>query len=321
MMFRLAVVIVNYRTADLVCECLRSLEPEIADLPQSLVCVVDNDSQDESAEKLTRFVESQGYGGWVKVIKAPRNGGFSYGNNLGIRPLLAEKEIGAFLLLNPDTYLRRNAIKPLLAVLEQDQTIGIVGPRLEDPDGHPQYSAFRFPSVLGELEWPMAIGPASRLLKRWAVSRPPPDEQTTCDWVSGASMLIRREVIERIGLLDEDYFLYFEEVDYCLRAARAGWTCCYEPRSRIVHLVGASTGVSEPRRNPGPLPGYWFESRRRFFIKNHGALYAAAADLSWMVGRTLGYTRRVVQRLPDRTPHRFLRDFVKQSVFVRGFKV
>lgn len=318
---RLAVVIVNYRIADLVCECLRSLEPEIAALPKTVVRVVDNDSQDGSVPKLARFVEAHGYGSWVQILPSPRNGGFSYGNNFAIRPLLEEKDFGAFLLLNPDTVVRRGALKPLLEALDRDPKIGIVGSRLEDPDGKAQRSMFRFPSVLGEMEWSMAIGPVTRLLKRWTISRPPPDEPSPCDWVSGASMLIRREVFERIGLFDEGYFLYFEEVDYCLRAARAGWRCWYEPRSRVVHLVGGATGVSEARAPRLRLPGYWFDSRRRFFLKNHGNLYAAAADLSWMAGRMVGHTRRVLQRRPDHTPEHFLRDFARQSVFRRGFKV
>jgi GT2 family glycosyltransferase len=314
-------VIVNYRTAGLVCDCLQSLEPEIASLPGACVRVVDNDSQDGSAQRLSRFVEASRYGRWAQVLQAPRNGGFSYGNNFAIQQLLEEQDVGAFFLLNPDTYVRRGALKPLLEILDRQPKIGIVGSRLEDPDGTPHRSLFRFPSILGELEWSMAIGPVTRLLHRWAISRPPPDEPTACDWVAGASMLIRRAVFESIGLLDEGYFLYFEEVDYCLRAARAGWKCWYEPRSRVVHLVGAATGVSDARSAHRRLPEYWFDSRRRFFVKNRGNLYAAVADLSWMAGRMLGHTRRVLQRLPDRTPQRFLRDFARQSVFIRGFKL
>jgi GT2 family glycosyltransferase len=317
---RLGIVIVNYRIAGLVCDCLRSLAPEAAALPGTRVRVVDNDSQDGSAERISRFIEEQGFEAWASVMAAPRNGGFSYGNNLAIQPLL-EEGFEAFLLLNPDTYVRPGALQPLLDALQKDPSVGVVGSRLENPDGTPQRSMFRFPSAIGEMEWTASIGPLTWVLKPWAVSRVPPDLPAFCDWVAGASMLVRREVFEKIGLLDEKYFLYFEEVDFCLRAAHAGWRCRYEPLSRVVHLVGQSTGVSYAPTERRRLPRYWFESRRRFFVKNFGALYAAAADLFWMTGRVLGYTRGALQRRPDRTPHRFLRDFARESVFARGPKI
>jgi hypothetical protein len=119
--------------------------------------------------------------------------------------------------------------------------------------------------------------------------------QQRCEWVSGASLMLRRGVIEAIGLLDEGFFLYFEEVDYCLRARQAGWEVWYVPESRVVHFEGASTGIRTASRR---RPSYWFASRRRFFAKHYGIAGLVAADALWAVGhaslrarRTLGLGR------------------------------
>jgi N-acetylglucosaminyl-diphospho-decaprenol L-rhamnosyltransferase len=320
---RLAVVIVNYRTADLACQSLASLAPELAKRPGSQVRVVDNESGDGSAEKIARFVEDRGFGHWARVTPAGRNGGFAAGNNLALRSLLSERGHDAFLLLNPDAWVLPGAIGALVDRLEGDPHIGIVGSRLENPDGTLQRSAFRFPSPGTEIERAISLGPVTRLLSTWAISFPPSDVPHPCDWVAGASLLVRREVLEKVGLLDEGYFLYFEEVDLCWRAAQAGWTCWHEPRSRVVHLEGQATGVTDPRNARRRLPGYWFDSRRRFFLKNFGHARAAAADASWLVGRVVGgpgrALRRSIRAEVDESPKGMFLDFVRNSVFVRGF--
>ncbi len=134
-------------------------------------------------------------------------------------------------------------------------------------------------------------------------------------------MIVRREVFESVGLLDEKYFMYFEEVDFCLRALKSGWPCWYVPTSRVVHLVGQSSGVTDTKRPPRRLPGYWFDSRRRYFLKNHGWLYAALADAAWVFGFTLWRWRRVIQRKPDFDPPSLLSDFMLNSVFLKGGQV
>jgi len=322
-MTRLAVIIVNYRTADLACKSLASLAPEIAALPASCALVVDNDSHDGSAEKLASFIEEQGFGGWARFMPSPRNGGFSAGNNVALRALLAEGGHEAFLLLNPDAFVLPGALAALVARLESDPHIGIVGSRLENPDGTLQRSAFRFPSAGSELERSISLGPVTRLVNRWAISFPPSDVPHPCDWVAGASLLVRRRVLEEVGLLDEEYFLYFEEVDLCLRAARAGFTCWHEPRSRVVHLEGQATGVTDARNARRRMPRYWFDSRRRFFLKNYGPARTAAADASWLAGRVVGSLgrglRRAVKGKVEEVPERMLLDFARNSVFVRGF--
>src|SRR5205085_8082984 len=126
------------------------------------------------------------------------------------------------------------------------------------------------------------LGIAARLFGLASMAHPAQDRSHPCDWVSGACFAVRKEVIDRVGPLDEGYFLYFEEVDYCLRARRAGWSCWYVADARVVHHEGSSTGITETARR---RPAYWFESRRRYFTRAYGTLGLIAADLLWAIGR------------------------------------
>jgi len=197
--------------------------------------------------------------------------------------------------------------------MEAHPEVGLAGSRLEEPDGTPQRSAFRFPSILGELEGGLRFGPVSRLLANWVMAPPVLEEQGPVDWVAGASLIIRREVFESIGLLDERYFMYFEEVDFCLRARRSGWPCWYVPQSRVVHLVGQSSGVTDPRAIRRRLPAYWFHSRRHYFLANHGRAKTFLANLAWAGAFATYRVRQALQRKPDRDPDRMLRDFLRYN--------
>jgi N-acetylglucosaminyl-diphospho-decaprenol L-rhamnosyltransferase len=138
------------------------------------------------------------------------------------------------------------------------------------------------------------------------------DAPERIDWCSGASMMVRREVLECVGGFDERFFLYFEEVDLCLRIKAAGWEIWYVPDSRVMHVRGQSTGVTVLDQKPRRLPGYWFESRRRYFVKHHGPLYAGLADAAAVVSGSFGALKDKLKRVPP-TPH-LLRDLVAQSV-------
>ncbi|CAN5904414.1 glycosyltransferase family 2 protein [soil metagenome] len=316
-MSQVLVVIVNYRTADLAIDCLRSLEAEVAENPGTRVVLVDNASGDGSTDRLSAAVAEQGWGPWASILSAAHNGGFAAGNNLAIRPALEGPSPPRFvLLLNPDTLVRPGALRALIDFMDSHPAIGLAGSRLEDPDGTPQRSAFRFPTVLGELEGGLRLGLVSRLLKRWVVAPPVPESKGPVDWVAGASLIVRREAFETIGLLDEGYFMYFEEVDFCLRARRAGWPCWYVPESRVVHLVGQSSGVTASQHARRRLPDYWFRSRRRFFLAHYGLARTALADLAWASGYALYRVRRVLQRKPDRDPEYLFWDFLRHNFFL-----
>jgi GT2 family glycosyltransferase len=122
--------------------------------------------------------------------------------------------------------------------------------------------------------------------------------------------------LQHIGLLDEGYYTYFDDVDICFNARRAGWSTWYVPASRVVHLVGQTTGIGNRKRQPS----YLFEARRRYFLKNHGSLQAALADAALILGLAL-WRLRVLFGKPDFTPPYLLRDSIRHSVFVTGFKL
>ena len=282
-MDNLWIVIVNYRTADLVVDCLNSLFAQISDFKNIRVVVVDNNSDDGSVAKLATAIEREGWSSWAEVIPLDFNGGFAFGNNAGIRMALSSiKPVDYIMLLNPDTVAPPGAIKALVGFMDTHPGAGIAGSQLENADGSVECSAHTFPSPLGELEGAARLGLLSRLLGRHKDVIPSPTLAHQCDWVSGASMIFRRQVIEDIGLMDERYFLYFEEVDICRRAHQAGWQCWFVPDSRVIHLEGASTGI---RTTAKRRAGYWYESRRRFFVKYYGISGLVAADVLWAVGR------------------------------------
>ncbi|HZL37724.1 MAG TPA: glycosyltransferase family 2 protein [Tepidisphaeraceae bacterium] len=311
---RLLVVIVNYRTADLTVDCLGSLADQIDSLPGARVVITDNASGDDSVEKLNRAIARTGWSAWATLLPLDRNGGFAFGNNAAIRPALQSADPPDYvLLLNPDTLVLPGAINALLEFMDAHREVGIAGSRLEHPDGTPQRSAFRFHSVLGELESGMRLGFVSRLLKNRIVAPPVPAAAGPTDWVAGAGMIVRREVFSQIGLMDEGYFMYFEEVDFCLRASRAGWPCWYVPQSRVIHLVGQSSGVTDAKRSRKRRPAYWFASRKRFFRKNLGRGKMLLANLAWAGAFASYRLRRPLQRKPDTDPAWLLWDFLRYN--------
>lgn len=285
----IAVVTVNYRTPRLAVDCLSSIARERASLLRNdpstdlRAFFVDNDSGDGSLGHLDAAVQEAGWSPWVNVIAAGRNGGFAFGNNIGIRAARAAMpDLSCIVLLNPDAQFRPGALAALIDFLEEHPAAGIVGPGIDNAEGKPESSSHTFPSPLGELEGTATFGPLSALLSRWAVSGPLPQAPTRCDWVSGACMALRPSVLDSAGLMDEGYFLYFEETDLCFRAAKAGWECWTLPSARVLHLEGAATGIRARRKRRS---AFWYESRRRFFATHYGVAGLVAADALWALGR------------------------------------
>jgi len=287
------------------------------------VVVADNDSKDGSAFTIADEIRKRKWNSWASVLPLKKNGGFAYGNNRAIKRIFEYEQVPDYLwLLNPDTIVRKNACRALVEFLKKHPDVGIVGSRLENPDGSAQVSAFRDHSMVSQLLSGMRLGVLDALLSKWVVAKSPVSANPhQTDWVSGASMMIRREVIEQVGLLDEFFFMYFEEADYCIRIRKAGWTCWYVPESRIVHFVGRASRVSEIGEKKPRIPSYWFESRSRYFLKNHGWLTLLVSDTLWMFGFSIWRVRRVLQRKPDLDPPQFLKDFFRHSVFCKGFRL
>ena len=313
---KLLVVIVNYKTPELTVDCLRSLSTEVPTVAGGArVVVTDNASGDGSAEQIVAAVRDNGWGDWCEVRPLPKNGGFAYGNNEGIRPALASPDAPPyFFLLNPDTRVLPGALRAVVDFLDAHPKVGIVGTRVENEDGSVRRSVFRFHTVYSEVEGTLQVGVVSRLLKRYVVAPPVPSEPVPAEWVSGASMVVRAEVFRRIGLLDEGYFMYFEETDLCLRARRDGWECWYVPQARIIHLVGQASGVTGSQRAAKRRPRYWFDSRRRFFRRNYGTATALLADVAFATSFGIGNLLRRARLKPRTEPPWLWWDFVKHSV-------
>lgn len=315
--YLVGISIVNYKTPHLVVECLRSLAEETEFTGGLQVVVVDNASGDGSLDKISTFVAEQGWQSWIAVVDGQKNGGYSYGNNIAFRRLL-DSGCDFIWLLNPDTRLLPGATRALIDCLEGDPQIGIAGSRLEDSDGTPQVSAFNFPTPWGELINTAKIGVLERLFPRSTIPRPISATRESVDWVAGASMMMKAEVIRHVGLMDERYFLYFEEVDFCRAVIASGYKIVYEPTSRVIHHVGASTGISDTRKQAPRRPTYWFESRQRYFQKNFGFAATLIADIFWLLAYSSLRIRAKIQKKILRDPPHFIKDFIRNSSFVRG---
>jgi GT2 family glycosyltransferase len=310
------VIIVSYKSAALTVDCLASVAAERGRSALRIRCVVvDNATGDAPAVQAA--IDANGWRDWASVVASPRNGGFAYGNNLGLAELEREGRCDFVHLLNPDTVLHAGAIDALVASFDRHPRAGIAGGVFENADGSEWAIAFRFPSVLSEFEQGVRLGLVSRALGAWRVPMDMGREEVAVDWVSGASLMVRREVFSRIGGLDEAFFLYFEETEFCFRAKAAGFEVWYVPSSRVTHIAGQSTKVTERNVGPRRLPPYWFDSRRLYFTLTRGRAYAALADVLAIAGGCLGLAKSaLLGRLGTHVPH-FLRDLARHGVVRR----
>jgi N-acetylglucosaminyl-diphospho-decaprenol L-rhamnosyltransferase len=224
-----AAVVVNFNAGSHLIDCVRSLRAEGVER----VVVVDNQSRDDSIAALRRADAD------VEIVDAGANLGMGTATNRG-----AERVDAPFLLvINPDAVLEPGAIKALMAALEADPTLGIVGPRIEEPNGALYPSARSFPSMRDAIGHAFLgpVMPNNRFSRRYRMLDVDSSVARPADWLSGACMLVRRACFDQLRGFDEDYFMYGEDVDLCWRAWKAGWTVGYEPAARVVHVQGVST--------------------------------------------------------------------------------
>jgi N-acetylglucosaminyl-diphospho-decaprenol L-rhamnosyltransferase len=317
---RLLTILLNWRTPDMT---LRAAEAALVALQgiDGALTIVDNNSADGSFERLSAEVKARGWHTGpqqVRVLQSGHNGGFGAGNNHGIRAGLPDGSKPDYIyLLNSDAFPAPDAIRALLTHLEAHPATGFAGSYIHGPDGDPHRTAFRFPSIPSEFEGQIRFGPVSRLLSRHIVAQPIPQATTRVDWLAGASLMMRQSVLDRIGLFDETFFLYFEETDLCRRAALAGFPTDYVVQSRVAHIGSASTGMKTWTR----IPQFWLDSRLHYFTKNHDPAYALLATLSALAGGTLWRLRLLIQRKDRGDPPRYLRDMAAhhlRHLFRRG---
>jgi GT2 family glycosyltransferase len=259
--------IVSFNTRELLNAALRAV---LATTGVSCeIVVVDNGSADGSADMVEREFPA------VQLIRNPDNRGFAAANNLAIR-----RASGRYLLLlNPDTEVRPDTIPTLVGLLDTHPQTGICGPRILFPDGTFQSCGYRFPSVLSEIRQSKNMNRAIKALvgPEPFVSDAPGIRDV--DWVDGACLMIRRAVIDQIGPLDEQYFLYAEELDWCFNARKAGWAITSVATTEMVHHLGQSSSQVSDRSLV-----YFIETRLRFYRKNRGLMTAMFVSLVYVAG-------------------------------------
>jgi GT2 family glycosyltransferase len=288
----LLIVILCYRVADLTIDCLRSLASQIGDVPGTHVAVCENGSGPESVQRLQDAIQQNGWSSWVTLMPVFPNCGFAGGNNVVLKEYQSRYKF--YLLLNADTIVRPGALKLLMQAANEYPRAGVIGPRLESPDATPQESAFLDFTPVHEFIQAASTGPVTKLFRRRHGALPVRDEPHEAEWTSFACALIRREVLEQCGLLDEGYYLYFDDADYCRRARDQGWSILYYPAARVVHLSGRSNPLKSLSAQKRRRPRYWYISRNRYYAKFYGRSSVWLANALWTVGRCISLGRELV---------------------------
>jgi N-acetylglucosaminyl-diphospho-decaprenol L-rhamnosyltransferase len=214
--------------------------------------------------------------------------------------------------LNPDAVLENETVAILADFLDARPKAACAGAEIHKPGTEgPVTAAFRFPGMASVFTEAVNIGPVSRLLRRYRVAVTPTADPARVDWVAGAAVLARFDVLREVGFFDPTYFLYYEEVDLMHQIARAGWECWYVPDAKVVHKEGAATGVRSGEQQRRRRPAYLFDSWRHYFSKNHGRGYALATALLWLLGGTVGLAIAQVRGRPSSMPLNYAGDIFR----------
>jgi GT2 family glycosyltransferase len=304
----IAVIVVNYGTAELTIDAVESVRAQHHGGRQVEIHLVDNASPGGDAARLSAAHRDRAWGDGVILHLETVNHGFGRGNNV-VLTALAAREVPprAVFLLNPDARLENDALDILARFLETHPKAGAAGCAIFHPDGNPATAAFRFPTLWSELERAANFGPVTRLLKRYRTALPPDLPTQPVDWVAGAAVMLRWRALEESGFFDPAYFLYFEEVDLMRALKRAGWVTWYVPEARAVHEEGAATGVGTQMARKR-RPSYVYDSWRHYYRKNHGTPFAVAGAVLLLAGGTLHVTAARLRGREPWTPLNYLGD-------------
>lgn len=260
----LSIIIVSWNVRELLQNCLRSVLAE-TNLTLQII-VVDSASTDGSPEMIAEQFPQ------VELVACQENVGFPGGNNLG----LARANGRYILLLNPDTTVHGDALSKMVSYLQQNPKVGVVAPQLLNEDGSVQSSRRRFPTLrtaFFESTWLQPYAPQA-VLDDYFVRDVADGETAVVEWVMGACLMTRQEVVAQVGGLDEKYFMYSEELDYCRRIHEAGWQVVYYPQAQVTHLSGKSSEQAVTQRHIN-----FNRAKLRYFRKYHGRLAAGILRL------------------------------------------
>jgi len=247
---------------DFLAACLDSIQANTGNMTLEII-VVDSASTDGTVEMIRERYS------WVKLLPQDSNVGFTRGNNIGLRAAHGR----CLMLLNPDTQVIGEALPRMARYLDEHMQVGIVGPHTLNNDGSTQSTRRRFPTLLTaifESTWLQKFAPR-RLLNHFYVKDIADSDTADVDWVQGSALMMRREVYEQIGGLDEQYVMFSEEMDWCKRAKQADWRVVYIGEAQIIHHGGKSTEQVSALKHI-----YFQHSKLRYFRKFHGLLAAFA---------------------------------------------
>lgn len=277
----LSIVIINWNTCHLLARCLESVYANPPDNKFEVI-IVDNGSADDSVAMIReRFPQ-------VRLFANEKNVGFVRANNQAFQ----ECQGRYVVLLNSDTIVQPNALAEMIKFLDENPQAGIVGAFVQNPDGTPQRCFGNFPTILTELAYAWGLDSWKPISKRLD---PPPrftSNVLQTDWVLGAALMIRRDILTQVGYLDETFFMYSEEVDLCYRVKQQGWANYVLRTATIVHLGGQSS-----QQIPAPMKAELFRSKIKYFRKHYGLLVSV---LMYLIFAASILVRQFVYRLRGR---------------------
>ncbi len=272
----LSILIVNWNTRELLAQCLRSIYATADDLALEVV-VVDNASSDGSVAMIRQHFPQ------VRLIANDANLGFARANNQAI----AVSQGRYLLLLNSDTEVKPGALQALVAFMDAHPEAGAVGGRLRFPDGRVQGSHGRLPTLLSEIVNTLGFVAWRSTSPADAEAAPDDRQAVETEWLLGACLMVRREVVEQVGGLDEQFFIYSEEIDWCRRIREAGWRVFYLPQAEVIHYWRGST-----RQRQAAMKAELYRSKLQYFRKHDGpwaALALRGAVLITSLGKSALY--------------------------------
>jgi N-acetylglucosaminyl-diphospho-decaprenol L-rhamnosyltransferase len=316
-MAEIAVIVVNYGTAELSLEAIASVLERRHGGRSVAVHLVDNASPGGDAERIRTKLAARGWQDKVVFHAETENHGFGRGNNVVLQALArADAPPKYVFLLNPDATLDNETLDILAGFLDAHPQAGAAGAELRQPGNpDPVSGAFRFPSRASVFVEAINFGPVSRRFAHKRVAIPPSAEAARVDWLAGAAVMARFEAWQQAGFFDPAYFLYYEEVDLMLRTHRAGWENWYVPEARAIHLEGEATGFKRGEKIGKRRPAFVYDSWRHYFAKNHVRGYALTAALLWLLGGTMGATLARLRGRRPATPVKFIPDVLGKVIW------
>ena len=310
MPIKLVVVIVNYCCAGEILSRLPETSKRVANLDSAEIWIVDNKSPDDSITHLHAGVEDLPHKHLIKILSSSMNGGFGYGNNIAINAALAQETPPEyFYFLNPDAKPKPGALEAFLSFMDTNPKVGIAGGLLCNEEGTIETSLFRFPSFLGEVESSISLGVVSKALSNYNLVLETPTQPKAVDWVAGTSFIARSSALQKAGTFDENFFLYWEEIELCYRVIKSGYDVYAIPGAIVEHTGGVSTGMHNPLKR---IPDYWFASRSYFFEKTGLVKNMFLLNITVTLCLIIWRTHQALRGRQLDNPH-YVRDFISYN--------